>query len=268
MGVDNYLYFVFDKKPEEVEDFLEKEFEVEVRDREWDDPRMDYLREKGLLGEEFQLVVSGGLLFDPPLRTDEGEAIVNADFHVYTVKGYTILEIHPVLRSRWLWVLSSEVIRLLKQFMKAEPLLICGYRDDAELTKLGFKYNMSYLLINWLPESIKTGRLEILPSCLTVAKKDLLDLEDGLYELIERPGREEKEYVLVKTLDNYKLLVSIGEVDLTDGECYRDILEDKAEFSLKIIGVIFKRIGQKVGNEELLKRAEDYFKAQVGEDGR
>ena len=39
-------------------------------------------------------------------------------------------------------------------------------------------------------------------------------------------------------------------------------------FSSAITSFVFKRIGQKVGNEELLKRAEDYFKAQVGEDGR
>ncbi|NJE54805.1 hypothetical protein [Thermococcus sp. 21S9] len=268
MGVDTYVYLVFDKKPEEVEDFLKREFKVEVRDEEFGDARMDYLRGKGLLGEDFQLITSGELLFDPPLRTDDGETIVDADFRIYTVKGYTILEIHPNPRSWWWFVLSSEVIRLLKQFMKAEPLLICGYRDDTDLTELGFEQDMSYLLINLLPETIKNRKLEILPSGLTVVKKELLGIEDGLYELIERPRREEKEYVLVKTLDNYKVLVSIEEIDLTDEECYSDILEDKALFSLKIVGLTFKRIGRKVEDEFLIKRAEEYFKAQVGEDGR
>ncbi|WP_258083144.1 hypothetical protein [Thermococcus thermotolerans] len=267
MGVDNYIYFVFDKKPEEVENFLKREFEAEVRNEEFDDPRMDYLGEKGLLGEHFQLITSGELLFDPPLRTTEWGVIINADFHVYTVKDYTILEIHPNPRSRWGFVLSSEVIRLLKRFMKAEPLLICGYRDDADLTELGFNYNMSYLFINWLPETIKTGKLKTLPSAITVVKKELLGLEDGLYELIERPGREEKEYVLVKSIEDYKILVAVEEVDLMDEECYRDILNDKAEFSLKIVGVTFKRIGRKVKDELLLRRAEDYFKTQVEEDG-
>ncbi|WP_232473395.1 hypothetical protein [Thermococcus thioreducens] len=69
--------------------------------------------------------------------------------------------------------------------------------------------------------------------------------------------------MLVKTIDNYKLLVSIGEIDLTDEECYRDILEDKAEFSLKIVGLTFKRIGRKVEDKVLVKRTEEYFKAQV-----
>lgn len=266
MGVDNYIYFVFDGKPEGVEDFLETEFEVEVRDEEFGDPRIDYLR-KGLLGEDFQLVASGELLFDPPLRTSEGETIVNADFRIYTVKGYTILEIHPNPRSRWWFVLSSELIRLLKKFMKAEPLLICGYRDDTDLTKLGFEYNISYLFVNWLPDAIKTGKLEILPSFLTAVKKELLNLEDGLYELIERPGREEKEYVLVKSLGDYKILVAVGETDLTDDECYLELLEDKAWLSLELVGVIFKRIGRKVEDEFLLKRAEEFFKTQVGEDG-
>jgi len=268
MGVDNYIYFVFDKEPKEVEGFLKREFEVAVRDREWDDPWIDYLKEKGLLREDFQLVVSGELLFDPPLRTDGGETITNADFYIYTVEGYTILEIHPVLRSRWWFVLSSEVIRLLKQFMKGEPLLICGYRDDTDLTKLGFEHNMSYLFINWLPKAIKTGKLETLPSALTAIRKELLDLENGLYELIERPGREEKEYVLVKSLGDYKILVAVKEIDLTDEECYLELLEDRAWFSLEIVGVIFKRIGRRIEDEFLLKRAEEFFRAQVGEDGR
>lgn len=267
MGVDNYLCFVFDKKPEEVREFLEREFKLESW--KWDyDHWIEKLKRDSLLSEDFQLIISGELLFEPPLRTEDGETIVNADFRIYTVKGYTILEIHPVWRSRWWFVLSSEVIRLLKQFVKAEPLLICGYRDDTDLTELGFEQDMSYLLINWLPETIKNRKLEILPSGLTVVKRELLDIEDGLYELIERPRREEKEYVLVKTLDNYKLLISIEEIDLTDEECYSDILEDKALFSLKIVGLTFKRIGRKVEDEFLLKRVEEYFKAQVREDGR
>ncbi len=263
MGVDNYIYLMFDKKPEEVEDFLKRKFEVEVRDGEWDDPRMDYLGEKDLLGDDFQLVVSGELPFDPPLRTTEWGVIINADFYVYRVKGYTILEIHPVSRSRWRFVFSSEVIRLLKQFMKGEPLLICGYRDDTDLTKLGFEYNMSYLFINWLPEAIKTGKLEILPSALTAVRKELLDLEDGLYELIERPGREEKEYVLVKSFGDYRILVAVEEIDLTDEECYLELLEDRAWFSLEIVGVTFKRIGRRIEDEFLLKKAEEFFRAQV-----
>ena len=229
MGVDNYIYLMFDKKPEEVEDFLKRKFEVEVRDGEWDDPRMDYLGEKDLLGDDFQLVVSGELPFDPPLRTTEWGVIINADFYVYRVKGYTILEIHPVSRSRWRFVFSSEVIRLLKQFMKAEPLLICGYRDDTDLTKLGFEYNMSYLFINWLPEAIKTGKLEILPSALTAVRKELLKLDEGLYE-VSIPWRpNEKGFLFVGGLNSYTVIWFFGIVDFEDPEDIHESLEEPWE---------------------------------------
>jgi len=39
-------------------------------------------------------------------------------------------------------------------------------------------------------------------------------------------------------------------------------------FSSAITSFVFKRIGRKVENEPLLKRAEEFFQAQVGEDGR
>lgn len=76
-------------------------------------------------------------------------------------------------------------------------------------------------------------------------KKELLDLEDGLYELIERPGREDEEYVLIKRLDSYKILVSVRESDLTDEESYRELIEDKTWFSSHIIVVVFRRIGKR-----------------------
>ncbi|WP_456366990.1 hypothetical protein [Thermococcus sp.] len=267
MGVDNYIYLVFDGKLGDVRRFIEEEFKLESWDDDGEDTWVLDLKRYSLLDEEFQRVASGELAFDPPLRTTEGERIINADFRIYSVRGYTILEIHPAWRSMWGYVLSSDLIRLLKKFMRGEPLLICGYRDDADLTKLGFKHGNRLILVNWLPEAIKGGKLEILPSGLTVVKNNLLPIEDGLYELVEGHGEEEKEYVLVKSLEDYKILVSVRESDLTDEECYLDLLEDKAWFSLEIVGLVFKRIGRKVEDEFLVKRAEEYFKAQVGEDG-
>ncbi|WP_167910710.1 hypothetical protein [Thermococcus sp. Bubb.Bath] len=46
-----------------------------------------------------------------------------------------------------------------------------------------------------------------------------------------------------------------------DEECYQDLLEDKTWFSPG--KVVFKRIGEKVEDEFLIKRAEEYFKAQT-----
>ena len=208
MGVDNYIYLVFDKEPVEVEDFIRGNFRTEFQNMRWDDDFIEVFRSKGLLSRDFELVTDGLVSFEP-LRTSEEGTVNEADFRIYSVKGYTILELHPTLRKRWWYVLSSELVRLLKKFMRAGPLLICGYRDDAYLTKLGFKHDNRLILVNWLPEAIKGGKLEILPSGLTVVKNNLLPLEDGLYELVERPGREEKEYVLVKSLEGYKILVSV-----------------------------------------------------------
>ncbi len=268
MGVDNYIYFVFDGKPEEIKDFLKKEFEVEVRDEEFGDPRMDYLREKGLLGEDFQLITSGELLFDPPLRTMEWGAIINADFWIYTVNGYTILEIHPVLRSRWGFVLSSEVIRLLKQFMKEEPLLICGYRDDVELTGLGFEHNMSYLFINWLPEAIKTGKLETLPSALTVVKKEFMTLGEGLYEvpIPWRPG--ERGFLFVGGLDGYAVIWFFGIVDFDDPEDVKESLMEPWEMAWDLVIPVKLPLenAKRVQSNRWQEMVREIFNAHISED--
>ncbi len=115
---------------------------------------------------------------------------------------------------------------------------------------------------------LRKRKLEILPSGLTVVKNNLLSLADGLYELVERPGREKKEYVLIKSLGGYRILVSVWGSDLIDEESYLELLEDKTCFSQKLTVTVFKRIGKKVEDEFLVKRAEEYFKAQVGKDGR
>ncbi|ACS33186.1 Conserved hypothetical protein [Thermococcus gammatolerans EJ3] len=213
----------------------------------------------------FRLVAVGELHYE--LKTTEGDSFDWLEVETYSKDDMTLLQI-GAYTGRWMFVLSSEVMRFLRKLMKAGAVLICGYTDDHDLRKVGFEEDNQFLLYEWLVKTVKLGKLEVLPSGLTVVKKELLDIEDGLYELLERPGREEREYVLVKSLDSYKLLVSIRESDLTDEECSRDLLEDKAWFSLKLVGLPFKLIGRKVENEPLLKRAEEFFQAQVGEDGR
>ncbi len=99
-------------------------------------------------------------------------------------------------------------------------------------------------------------------------KDNLLPIEDGLYELAEIPWMEEKEYVLIKSLNGHKILVSIWRSDLTYEDSYRELLEDKTWFSRDITTLIFGRIGKRVKDEFLVKRAEEYFKAQVDEDER
>ncbi|WP_258083145.1 hypothetical protein [Thermococcus thermotolerans] len=116
MGVDNYLYFVFGEKPEEVENFLKKEFEIKIRDEEFDDPRMEHFKRKGTIDESFGIIAAGDLFFDP-LRNIRGESVANADFWIYTVKDHTILEIHPNPRSKWWDVYSHELMKFLTVFM-------------------------------------------------------------------------------------------------------------------------------------------------------
>ncbi|WP_237698684.1 hypothetical protein [Pyrococcus yayanosii] len=54
--------------------------------------------------------------------------------------------------------------------------------------------------------------------------------------------------MLVKSLNNNKILVTVFEEHLRDEECYQDLLEDKAWFSLHITATVFKRIGKKIEN--------------------
>jgi hypothetical protein len=68
---------------------------------------------------------------------------------------------------------------------------------------------------------------------------------------------------LIKTLGEDKVLVTIKEDNLRDDECYRDLLEDRAWFSLSLTDLTIKRIGSRVENEFLMKRAEKYFKTQI-----
>ncbi|KUH33620.1 hypothetical protein APY94_05345 [Thermococcus celericrescens] len=265
MGVDNYVYLVFDMKLGDVRRFLEEEFKLESWDDDGEDTWVLDLKRYSLLDEEFQRVASGELAFDPPLRTTEGERIINADFRIYSVKGYTILEIHPAWRSRWGYVLSSELIRLLKKFMRAEPLLICGYRDDADLTELGFKHNNQLILINWLPKVVKTGRLEVIPSALTVVKRELLKMDTGLYgvSIPWRPG--ERGFLFIGELNDYAVIWFLGIVDLDDPENVLESLYEPSELACDLVIPVvlpLRDLGL-VEDKRWQKIAENAFKTQI-----
>ncbi len=47
---------------------------------------------------------------------------------------------------------------------------------------------------------------------------------------------------------------------------YRELLDDKTEFS-SITAVVFRRIGHRIKDEFILKKAEEFFRAQVGKMG-
>ena len=173
------------------------------------------------------------------------------------------------------YVSSKELLRFFEKLTNAGAVIITGYvyanewlDEINEWVDEVFGEWSQFRTYEWLEGVLRKGKLEVLPSGITVVRNNLLSLEDGLYELVERPGREKKEYVLIKSLDGYKILVSVWGSDLIDEESYRELLEDKTWFSQRLTVTVFKRIGKKVEDEFLVKRAEEYFRAQVGEDER
>ncbi|AIU70341.1 hypothetical protein TEU_08360 [Thermococcus eurythermalis] len=260
MGTTYYTVAVFDKSWKEVLDKLSREFKYTrelAYQRERREEHLKFIFDM----RGFRLVAVGELHYE--LKTTEGDSFDWLEVETYSKENMTLLQI-GVSTGRWLFVLSPELMKFLGKLMRVGAVLICGYTDDHDLRDAGFEENNQFLFYEWLVETVKRKKLEIVPSDVTIVKKELLDLEDGLYELIERPGREEEEYVLIKRLDSYKILVSVRESDLTDEESYRELIEDKAWFGGDITTLIFKRIGKKIKNEFLIKRAEEYFKAQTG----
>ncbi|MDK2869651.1 MAG: hypothetical protein PWP39_886 [Pyrococcus sp.] len=273
MGVDYFLYFIFDKSPEDIERFISSNLKVRLQepdesDRKFMEIERQAFLKRGLLKYPIAFVKKGGLWSNTPLETSDESfwPIEYFDLRLFTVGKYSLLELKPQPRSSWMFVKSSDLLNFLKFFMREDFLMVSGYNDGIDLTKIGLKEDDEFLLYMELV-SIIEKKEKILPSGLTVVKANLLPLEDGFYELIERPGRERKEYVLIKSLDGYKILVSVWESSLTYEDSYQELLEDKTFFSQKLTATVFKRIGKKVEDEFLVRRAEEYFKAQVGEDG-
>ncbi|WP_456396468.1 hypothetical protein, partial [Thermococcus sp.] len=185
------------------------------------------------------------------------------DVEVFSKDGMTVIDLETCM-SKFDFILSSEFLKFLKKLTGIGAVLICGYIYGGERLEIVFGNTNQFLLYEWLAEVVKRGKLEVIPFGVTIVKKELLELEDGLYELIERPKREEKEYVLVKSLNNNKILVTVFEEYLRDEESYQDLLEDKSWFSSHMTALVFKRIGKKIENEFLTRRVEEYFKAQMG----
>ena len=220
MGVEYFLCFIFDKAPEDVERFVSSGFKVRLRgpdefDRRFMEiERQEFLR-KGLLKYPVVLIEKGGLWPRKPLETSDEKfkPVDYFDLRLFRVGDYSLLELNPHSRSSWMFVKSSELLEFLKPFLKQGVLMIAGYNDTTDLTKVGLKEDDELLLYMELV-SIIEKKEKILPSGVTIVRDGLLPLEDGLYELIG--ADEEREYVLIKSLDGYKILVSVREINLID----------------------------------------------------
>jgi len=152
--------------------------------------------------------------------------------------------------------------------MKAEPLLICGYRDDTDLTKLGFEYNMSYLFINWLPEAIKTGKLETLPSALTIVKKEFITLDEGLYEVSIPWCPDERGFLFVGELDGYAVIWFFGIVDLDDCEDVNESLMEPWEMAWDLVIPVKLPLknAKRVQNNRWQEMVREIFNAHISGD--
>ncbi|ASJ12242.1 hypothetical protein [Thermococcus thioreducens] len=244
---------VLEKFREEFEFLGEKQYGNERENMEW----FKFEDTRG-----FKLMLKGHIHFTLNTIEDWGPHDY-FDIEVFSKDGVTVIDLETCM-SKFDFILSSEFLKFLKKLTEIGAVLICGYIYGYERLERVFGDTNRFLLYEWSVGIVKRGKLEVIPSGVTVVKRELLDLEDGLYELIERPGRGEREYVLVKSMDGYNILVTVRESDLTDEECYQDLLEDKAWFSLHMTATVFKRVGKKIENEFLTRRAEEYFKAQTG----
>ncbi|AIU70875.1 hypothetical protein TEU_11335 [Thermococcus eurythermalis] len=255
---------VFDKPWEEVLKRLKEEFEYTDEKRyEGDEGNKEWFKFYDTRG--FRLVEVGDI--DYGMKTTRewgGRLIALASVEMYSRGSITLIQIE-VWTSGFDFVQSSELMKFLKKLARTGAVLICGYVYGHEKLRDVFGDYNQFLLYERLAEIVRRKRLEVLPSDLTVIREDILGLEDGLYELVGEPGL----YVFVRDLgvEGYKVLLTVGE-GLLDDDLYREVLEYGDWFSSKITSLVFKPIGRKVENEPLLKRAEEFFQAQVGEYGR
>ncbi|WP_237698685.1 hypothetical protein [Pyrococcus yayanosii] len=184
MGTTYYVVAVFDKPWGEVLEKLSREFRYTRELAYQQGDRKKHLRflfdVRG-----FNLVAVGEAHYT--LRTTEQSTVDWFEVETYSKENMTLIQIETRL-SAWMFVLSPELMKFLRKLMKAGAVLICGYTDDLDFRKAGFEENNQCLLYEWLVETVKRGKLEVLPSSITIVKRELLDLEDGLYELIEDPS--------------------------------------------------------------------------------
>ncbi|EHR77406.1 hypothetical protein OCC_13066 [Thermococcus litoralis DSM 5473] len=263
MGDCYDIVAVFERPWKEIVDELDRQFGLVKDTGHGPDEWYEHYDTKG-----FKLVFKGRTK-DIILKTTKPEWYAGVGFwiEVFSKSEITIVDFGTCTSKFW-HVSSKELLRFFEKLTNAGAVLIIGYVYGSERFEDIFGEWDQFLVYEWLEKALKHGKLEILPSGVTIVKDNLLPIEDGLYELAEIPWMEEKEYVLIKSLNGHKILVSIWRSDLTYEDSYRELLEDKTWFSRDITTLIFGRIGKRVKDEFLVKRAEEYFKAQVDEDER
>jgi hypothetical protein len=270
VGVDHYMYFVFDDAPEEVIEFLEETFRVMV-----DSPKTDYsnrvvnyLKRKGVLKKNVQLTHEGVVFLQEPLRVGDGRTIEDADFRLYEVSGYSVLELHPNPRNWWPNVRDVDLFKFLGKFLKEGALLISGYRDDINLEEIGFGVNSRYLLIQWLVDIAREGIVRKIPSALTMVHKGYVRLGEGLYE-VPIPWRPNKKgFLFITELMNYTVLWFLGSVDFNDPENVYESLCESWELANDVTMPIMLPLEtvRRVRREGLERFVKRVFNAHVSGD--
>ncbi len=105
------------------------------------------------------------------LKTTEQSTVDWFEVETYSKENMMLLYT-GVSTSRWLFVLSSELMKFLRMLMRAGTVLICGYTDDNDLRKAGFEENNSYSSTSGLVETIKRESSKSFPLALLLWRKN------------------------------------------------------------------------------------------------
>ncbi len=269
MGDCYDVVVVFERPWDEVVDELDRQFGL-VKETEHD---LDYWYEH-YDTRGFKLVFKGetkGII----LKTTKPEWYSGVGFwvEVFSKNEITIVDFQTCTGG-FNFVSGWEFMKFLEKLMDAGAALIMGYVYGSEwLDEINewvdevFGEWSQFRTYEWLEGVLRKRKLEILPSGLTVVKKDLLSLEDGLYELVDESGGFSGLYALVMSWNEYRILFTVGE-GLRDDETFFELIgeEERVELASDITTALFKRIGRRVNDELLLRRARECFKVQVGDE--
>jgi hypothetical protein len=262
MGDCYDIVVVFERPWNEVVDELDRQFGLVKETEHGPDYWYKHYDTRG-----FRLVFKGesrGII----LKTTKPEWYGDVGFwvEVFSKSEITIVDFRTCTGG-FNFVSGWEFMKFLGKLMDAGAVLIMGYVYGSERLEEIFGEWNQFLVYEWLEKALKNEKLEILPSDLTVVRKDLLSLEDGLYELIDESGGASGLYVRVMNWDGYRILFTVGEC-LRDDEIFLELIEgeERLELTSDITTVIFKRIGKGVNDELLLRRARECFKAEISQD--
>ncbi|WP_206205052.1 hypothetical protein [Thermococcus sp. 9N3] len=269
MGVDHYVYLFFDRMLDEVLNIVNKLGRVTFKPVDWEFEekiRQRLVREwyrHGIKVPEPVRVYSGVLFPKRCIKTIEGKEIRDMDFSIYRVGWLSVLELHPNPRSWWWDAYSHEMIAFLRQFFKWNVLLIAGLNDWTDLQEALGLDDME-LFVARLAEWTALGSLPVVPSSLTLAKGNLLDIGYGLYRFF-LPERERYGYVLVEPLDGYTVTWVAGAVDFRDPEEVCDAFGEGMGLSLDLTGASLLPLEElePVHDDELLSLVRKTFRAHV-----